>query len=187
MSDDLKRDLKLATTAQPIVQISADELAPEAHKAVSLALKKAPGPKVIASKRPTVKASQTPTQVAEMKSEVPAVQVIASAPSAAEAEAPAAPPTARPAPVEMPASAGRSTGTENGAGAEGSGIGAVLGGIFGAVIRGGIVVGDDKCDPRTDGRRRGGGAYPRVPVYSPPVMGGMGGMRLPPSRGRPRM
>src|ERR1051325_1006115 len=176
MSDDLKRDLKLATTQAPIVQIAIDELAPKAQKEVALKLKKAPGPKVIRSSRPTVKASPKPTEVAEVKTEIPQVQVMASSTSEAADPAPSAPPVARPAPIPLPTSAGGSTGTDNGAGAgnAGSGIGAVLGGIFGAVLRGGVVAGDDHCDPRTDGRRRPGGVYGRPNGGT--IIGGMGGV-----------
>src|SRR6185437_6614079 len=47
MSADLRRDLQLAS-ATPDIQISPDEVAPQAHKPVALRTKRAPdGPKVI--------------------------------------------------------------------------------------------------------------------------------------------
>ena len=191
MSDDLKRELQLATSQTQNLRVSPDELTPQSHQELALKPKKAPGPKVIHTEHPTVMASHTPTEVAEIPTEIPQVQAMATAPTESETSAPSAPATARPAQVAMPTypGPGASTGTASGGEGTGSVIGAVLGGIFGAVIRGGAV-GDDHCDPRTDGRRGGGGIYgPRGPgtgVYAPrpsntPIVGGMGGMR-----GRPR-
>jgi hypothetical protein len=104
-----------------------------------------------------------------------------------EAMAPVATPTPAPSPSteptviaqqpaepQAPASAptagrgddGRSIG-EGGIGERrrGGGLGGVLGGIIGAVVIRGGHGGIDKCDPRTDGRRRGG-------------IGGMGGVLI---------
>jgi hypothetical protein len=184
MNDDLKRDLKLATTQAPVVQIAADELAPQAQKELAVKPKKNPGPKVIRSSKPTVKAAPKPVEAAEVEAEVPQVQVTASAPSESENSAPAAPPTARPTPVPVPSApggGGQSAGTDNGGGI-GAGIGAVLGGILGGIARGGVVVGDDHCDPRTDGRRRPGGVgtiYGGNPGVDPRSRGGMPRTRFP--------
>jgi hypothetical protein len=178
MSDDLKRDLKLASQTQNI-QISPDEVAPQSHQELALKPKRAPnGPKVIRTQHPTVKASATPVETAEIPTNVPQVQVMASAPSPSETPTPDAPPMARPAPV--PAQSYPSTGRIP---AQGSGgMGGVLGGIFGAVIRGGVGD-DDHCDPR--GGRRGG-----HPIGGDVIYGGgtipMGGNRLPPIFGGPR-
>ena len=188
MTDDLKRDLQLATTQPSNVTVSAAELSPRSDQAVALKLKKAPGPKVMRSQTPTVKASEAPREVAEIKSEIPQVQMTASAPSESETMAPSAPPAARPAPIPMPTypGPGPNAGTMNGGGS-GGGIGGVLGGIFGGgvVIRGGGGVGDDHCDPRTDGRRpsRPGGGY--IPNGSTGGIAPGGGIRG--VMGRPRM
>jgi hypothetical protein len=177
MADDLKRDLKLASQTQNI-QISPDEVAPQSHQELALKPKRAPnGPKVIRTQHPTVKASATPVETAEVPTNVPQVQVMASAPSPSETPTPDAPPMARPAPV--PAQSYPSTGRIP---ASGGGMGGVLGGIFGAVIRGGVGD-DDHCDPR--GGRRGG-----HPIGGDVIYGGgtipIGGTRLPPIFGRHR-
>jgi hypothetical protein len=176
MSDDLKRDLKLASQTQNI-QISPDEVAPQSHQELALKPKRAPnGPKVVRSQHPTLKASAKPVETAEVQENIPQVQMMASAPAPSETPTPDAPPMARPAPI--PAQAYPSTGRIP---AQGGGMGGVLGGIFGAVIRGGVGD-DDHCDPR--GGRRGGGR---------PIGGGdsrtggmIGGMPLPPVFGSPR-
>jgi hypothetical protein len=131
MSEELKRDLQLAT-AQPTLTVSPDELAPRSQQEMALKPKKAPGPRVIRSATPTLKASEAPREVAEIQTEIPQVQVVASAPSESESPAPSAPPAARPAPVPMPTYPGPGTNTGAGNGGEsGGGIGAVLGAIFG--------------------------------------------------------
>ena len=84
MTEDLKRDLKLASVTQNL-QISPDEISPKSHQELAVKPKKAPdGPKVIRTEHPTVKASATPTQVAEIKTDIPQVQVMASAPAPSE-------------------------------------------------------------------------------------------------------
>jgi hypothetical protein len=144
MSDDLKRDLKLASTTQDI-RINPDEVTPSAKPEVAMKVKKAPsGPKVIRSQKPTVLASAAPVEQAEVHETVPDVQVMAPAPAPAE-NAADAPPLARPSAI--PAS---NTGAGRADGANGSGGG--WGGIFGAIIRGGVVGDDDHCDPRPRGR-----------------------------------
>lgn len=169
MTDDLKNDLKLATSQPQVVQINADELAPQASKELSVRPKKNPGPKVTRSKKPTVKASATPVEVAEVDTKMPDVQMVASGPSDSPTSN-AAPPMARPSPAPLPStgSAGRATGGENGSGI--GTIGVVLGGILGGMARGGVVAGDDHCIPG------GGGRVPRGagPVYMPNPMGTMG-------------
>jgi hypothetical protein len=159
MTDDLKRDLQLASHTQDI-QISPDEVTPQARQELSHRPKKAPnGPKVIRTQHPTVRASATPVEAAETETDIPQVQVMASAPAPSETPAPDAPPMARPAPI--PAQSYPSTDripVANGGGTAGG----ILGGIFGAVIRGGVGD-DDHCDPR------------RAPPRGRPV-GGLGGV-----------
>ena len=156
MTDELKRDLQLASHTRDI-QISPDEVAPKAKQELSLKTKKAPqGPKVIRTEHPTV---------------------MASAPAPSETPSDDAPPLARPSASPVP--------TQSYPGAApipASNNGSVLGGIFGAVIRGGAVGDDDHCDPR--GGRRGGRAV-GGDVYMPRNggmigTGGMGGVRMQP-------
>lgn len=176
MSADLKRDLELASHTQNI-QISPDEVAPQSHQELALKLKRAPnGPKVVRSKHPTVRASATPVEMAEVDDNVPQVQVMASAPAPSETPAPDAPPMARPAPIptqSYPSTARIPV-------SNGGGIGSVLGGILGVVIRGGVGD-DDHCDPRAPRRPVGG-----RPIGGDVIFGGgniRGGMRLPPVYG----
>jgi hypothetical protein len=157
MTDELKRDLQLASHTRDI-QISPDEVAPKAKQELSLKTKKAPeGPKVIRTEHPTVKASATPVQMAEIKADIPQVQVMASAPAPSETPSTDAPPLARPSPVPAQSYPGaQPIGNGGSAG--------ILGGILGAVIRGGVVD-DDHCDPRgaTSGRSSGqGDVYSRA-------------------------
>jgi hypothetical protein len=179
MSDDLKRDLKLASQTQNL-QISPDEVAPQSHQELALKPKRAPnGPKVVRTDHPTVKASARPVETAEIKTDVPQVQMMASAPAPSETPTPDAPPMARPAPVPAQSypSAGRIPAQGSG------GMGGVLGGIFGAVIRGGVGD-DDHCDPR-GGRRGGGHGIGGDVIYGGGTIS-IGGNRLPPVFGGPR-
>ena len=179
MSDDLKRDIQLASHTRDI-QISPDEISPKAHQDLAMRPKKAPdGPKVIRTEHPTVKASAAPTEVAEIKTEVPQVQVMASAPAPSETPSSDAPPLARPSPVPAQGYPGAQP-------IPASNNGSVLGGILGAVIRGGMIGDDDHCDPRRApprGRPVGGDVY--MPNGGTGVFGGMGQGRIVPM-GRPR-
>ena len=180
MSDDLKRDLQLASHTKDI-QISPDEVTPKAHQELAVKPKKAPdGPKVIRTDHPTVKASAVATEVAEIKTDIPQVQVMASAPAPSETPSSDAPPMARPSPVPAQGYPGAEP-------IPASNTGSILGGIAGAVIRGGMIGDDDHCDPRRGPRPMGG-------VYGGGVMrtggsilnGGMGSGRTIPIGGRPR-
>jgi len=174
MSDDLKRDLKLASATQNI-QISPDEVAPQARKELAIRPKRAPqGPKVVRTQHPTVKASAAPVEVAEVPTQIPQeVQVMASGPSASETPTADSPPLARPAPV--PASSYPTTGSIPASNGGGGGIGGVLGGIFVGVMRGGAD--DDHCAPRRaprTGRPIGG-----TGIYGGGSIAGIGGVRVP--------
>ncbi len=186
MSEELKRDLKLASQTQDL-KINPDEVAPQSHQEMALKTKSAPqGPKVIRTNHPTVKASATPAQVAEIKSDIPQVQVMASAPAPSETPSADSPPLARPSAVPTQSYPGSQHIPGNGGSA-----GGVLAGIFGAILRGGAVD-DDHCDPRgapmpRTGRPIGGDAHPSGTgaVFG----GGIGSMRGGggiPTRGRPR-
>jgi hypothetical protein len=171
MSEDLKRDIQLASTTQNL-QISPDEISPKSRQELALKPKKAPdGPKVIRTEHPTVMASASQVQMAQIKTDIPQVTVMAASPAPSESPSPDAPPLARPS--NIPAQ-----GYPGAAAIPGSGNGGV-GGIWGAVIRGGVGD-DDHCDPRGGpmrGRPIGGDAG---------VFGGMGGGRIPiRPRGRP--
>lgn len=166
MSVDLKRDLQLAAATQAI-SINPDEISPVSKNDIALRPRKAPdGPKVIRSEHPTVKASAKPVEAAEVKTEMPQVQVLASSPAPSESPTPDAPPLARPAPVptENYPSTGNAPTSGNGPNRGGGnggmgGIGGIFGGIFGGIGD------DDHCEPR-GGARRGGGR----------PIGGMGGV-----------
>jgi hypothetical protein len=176
VNDDLKRDLQLATQSQAI-QISPDEISPRSHQEMAVRPKKAPdGPRTIRSEHPTRMASATPVEAAEIKTQLPPAQVMAStatSPSPSATPSPDAPPLARPSPLPAPTYPSAAPIGENG----GTGVGAVLGGIFGAVIRGGIVGDDDHCDPRHPPRAGGpigGSARPPTGIGRAPIFPGNG-------------
>ncbi|HEY4130765.1 MAG TPA: hypothetical protein VGM50_09110 [Gemmatimonadaceae bacterium] len=181
MSADLKRDLQLASTS-PTLRINPDEIAPQAKQELAVRPKAAlHGPKVVRTSHPTVKASAKPAEVAEIPTEVPQVQVMASAPAPSETPSADAPPLARPSAI--PAQSYPSAGPGQSSSAGGGSSGGVMSGIWGAIIRGGVVGDDDHCDPRgprRTGRPIGGdvsGPYGRPGGMSFP--GGMGRSRFP--------
>jgi hypothetical protein len=177
MSADLKADLKLASTTQDI-RINPDELTPTSKPAPATKIKKASsGPKVVRSPKPTVLASATPTEAADVPTEIPEVQAMAPAPAPSPEPSPAdAPPLARPSVIPASNAGGQTANAGSGRGDSGMGGGSVWGGIFGAVIRGGVVGDDDHCDPRSmPGRRRPSA----TDVYGGGIAGG--GMRGVPS------
>lgn len=183
MTPDLQRDLQLATAAQNI-QINPDEVAPQTKQELSVRPKAAPhGPRVVRSEHPTVKASPKPEQVAEVKTSIPQVEVMASNPAPSPDPTPDSPPLARPAPMPAPSApaSGNSSARGNGT-SDGVGVGGILGGIFGAVIRGGMIGDDDHCDPRPRGRANPGDIYGRPGSVGIPggiFGGGMGRSRFP--------
>ena len=155
INDDLKKDLELASSSDGITLANSS---PNAGQQVVSAIEQTAPPvarKQAASTRvrthkaapkapPRVVQTEAPATVAQAEP-----QSVASAPTADEA-----PVSARPQPVAVSYPSGSSSGGDYGRAGRGSGAGAVIGTILGAVIRGGIVVGDDDCDPRTDGRNR---------------------------------
>jgi hypothetical protein len=174
LSEDLKRDLAAASAPGDLAT------APRAYERtrfvseVEMNRANKPVPKVVASKRRT-KPVVRPQPVTKHADEVVADENVASNEELAPAPAPVAAPTSTPAPtviaqqptdepVPGPQTAnpgrgddGRSVG-QGGIGERGSGggLGGLLGGIIGAVVIRGGHGGVDHCDPRTDGRRRGG-------------------------------
>jgi hypothetical protein len=176
MSDDLKHDLDQVAgqgldlaSQQKSAAFPLTEIAPKSAPAPSHSLRKAPGPKAVASKKPTVKAAPEPV-VAEntenSQAEAPAAP--APSPTVQQTPDPSAPAVPRPSPIPVDPNAGSgASGRDGGGRSTGAGDGgSVLGGIFGVIIRGAIGDGDH-CDPRTDGRGRGrhGGIYtPNYPI-----------------------
>ena len=184
MSDDLKRDLQMASSSdlnlasqQASKSFALTEIGQTSALAPAKTLKRSAGPKAVRSKAPTVKAS--PENSTAASADQPTVQEVAQTPAqpseaTTEASAPAVP---RPSPTPVNPNAGQGGSGQSGAGTStgsGEGVGAVLGGIFGAILRGGVVDGDH-CDPRTDGRHRR--PSPQLPndggVYMPPPRGGI--------------
>ncbi len=149
MSDDLKRDLDLASTSDGLALAGTTAKGSQVVSAIERTTP--PAPRQVAKSQRVVKHKPAPkappapveVQVAELTEEVvPQLAVETPAPTQTE---PAASP--RPHPVEMPAGSGVQVGQGGG-----SNTGAILGGIISVVLRGGVVHGDE-CDPRTDGRR----------------------------------
>lgn len=182
LSDDLKRDLQLASSSdlglasqQAAKAFPLTEIGQTSAPAPSVAPRKAAGPKAVKSKTPTVKAAPEPTVTTESPEPQTAVAAQAPAPTPEPVSEPSAPAVPRPSPADPNAGAGGQgrNGGGSSAGA-GEGIGSVIGTIFGAVIRGGVVDGDH-CDPRSDGRRGGRryppGGYPNSGMPTLPVWG----------------
>jgi hypothetical protein len=167
LSADLKNDLALASAQPQNLQISADELGPQSHRAPAVKLVKAANaPRVVHSNHPTRKASAEQVAAAEVPTPSPAVETIAAAPdpTPATTEAPAPTPDIQPATLPVPQTPGPGpTAGES----HGSTLGAILGGIAGALARGAVIRGGgvdgDNCEPH--GPTRPGGMH-----------GGMGGM-----------
>ena len=161
MSDDLKKDLDLASSSDGIALATPSAKGSEVVSAIERT--NPPAPRQVAQSqrvarhKPAPKAPPAPVDArkADVSEEVTAQPVsVAPAPTEQVATAP------RPHPVDMPSGSGMPEG--NGGGMS---TGRVLGGIISVVLRGGGVDGD-QCDPRTDGRR---GRYPgsinaRIPV-----------------------
>jgi hypothetical protein len=177
MSDDLKRDLDQVAgggldlaSQQKSAAFPLTEIAPHSAPAPSHSLRKASGPKAVASKNPTVKSAAAP-EVAQKVDEPKATEVTAqaSSPTTAPEPEPNAPAVPRPSPVPVDPNGGVGAGGHDGGGrTAGSGDGgSILGGIFGVIIRGAIGDGDH-CDPRTDGRGRGRNYPPYGGIPLPP-------------------
>jgi hypothetical protein len=175
LSEDLKRDLAAAAAPGDLAG------APSAYQPMRFVSRaemtraNTPTPRLVATKRKTPKAIRAEA-VKRPASDVVADETVKSDEAMAPAPSPvAAPnatqeqpvaiveqPTPEPAPTTTPSNTGRG---EDGRGvgqggigdrSTGGGLGGILGGIIGAVVIRGGHGGVDKCDPRTDGRRRGG-------------------------------
>jgi len=150
MSDDLKKDLDLASTSDGLALASSSAKGSQVVSAIEQAAP--PAPRQVARSQRVVKHKPAPTrtpapveaQKADVSEEV-AVQPVVVAPAPVDPEPSQSP---RPHPVEMPSGSGTTVGRGGG-----SNAGAILGGIISVVLGGGSNNGDE-CDPRTDGRRR---------------------------------
>lgn len=156
--DELKRDLELASAttmklATPQVDsalLTSMETKPISAPAPAPVVKRAAGPRAVASEEPTVEATPD-EEVAAVEEEVE-TETIAPAPAPEISEPVAVAPRPQPAIIQT-----------GGAGDYGVGRGGMGGGGGGVVIRGGGVDGDN-CRPRG---RNGGPIIYRGPVYIP--------------------
>ncbi len=163
MSDDLKKDLDLASSSDGIALATPAAKGSQVVSAIERTNPPAPRQVAqsqrVAKHKPAPKAPPAPVEAQKATvSEEVAPQPVAVAPAPTE-QAPTAAP--RPHPVDMPSGSGMPEG--NGGGMS---TGSVLGGIISVVLRGGGVDGDN-CDPRTEGRRGGrspGSINARIPV-----------------------
>ena len=182
MSDDLKRDLQLASSSgldlashQAASSFPLTEVPISSAPAPTKTLKRATsGPKAVKSKRPTVKATPEPTVVANAEEPETEVNGKAPSPTTEPVPDPSAPAVPRPSPIPTDPNGGEGAHGRDGSGqnpGSGGGVGAVIGGIFGVILRGGVVDGD-RCDPRTEGRGRRRLPPPYYPNYPTPMPGG---------------
>jgi hypothetical protein len=174
MSDDLKKDLDLASSSDGIALQSSGAKGSQVVSAIEQVTP--PAPRRIANSQRVAKHKPAPNlppapveaQKATVSPEVaPAPVVIAQAPSAPEPT-----PTPRPRPVDMPSGSGSTVGRGGG-----SSVGSILGGIITVVLSGGGVDGDN-CDPHPAGRGRNPGSINQrfpFPVGTFPGSGRMGG------------
>jgi hypothetical protein len=174
LSDDLQKDLAVAAAPAPglaTAPTSYEKM--QVVSAVERSRAAAPAKRHVATKKRTPPVKR-PEPVSKPADEVVEEQTVATsevAPAAAPAPEPeviAQQPAPEPSEDPAPAPVGRG-GNEGdvgiGSGRSGGGLGGILGGIIGAVVIRGGIGGVDKCDPRTDGRRRRGrggmiGGYP---------------------------
>jgi hypothetical protein len=153
VNDDLRKDLELASSSDGITL--ANNSTSAGQQVVSAIEQTAPPTrKPAASTRARTHRAAPKSPPHAVQAEAPA-QVVSNEPHSV-APAPVAndpmPVSPRPQPVAVSYPSGASSGGDDGRASGGSSAGAVLGTILGAVIRGGVVMGDDDCDPRSDGR-----------------------------------
>jgi hypothetical protein len=164
VSDDFQKDLERAATASEITLPSAR---PGTQVVSAIERTTPPAPRRVAQSQRVAKHKPAPTRTpapveveqADVSTEVEPTPVEPTPAPVAEAPLP----SPRPQPVAQTGGAGDGA-IGNGRGDSGVGIGTVIG----AILRGGVVDGDD-CDPRVDGRRRGGVL---VNNRIPPVLSG---------------
>ena len=183
LSDDLQKDLAVAAAPAPGLATAPTSFEKmQVVSAVERTRAAAPAKRHVATKKRTrpVKRPEPVSKPADDVVEEPSVATSEIAPAAEPAreaettaptpqpeviaQRPAGEPSADPAPAPV-GRGGNEGDTGIGAGRSGGGLGGILGGIIGAVVIRGGIGGVDKCDPRTDGRRRRGrggiiGGYP---------------------------
>jgi hypothetical protein len=170
LPDDLQKDLAVASAAAPGLATAPQAYKPmEVVSSVERARTAAPAKRPGATKRrtPPAKRAVPVSRPAEDVIEEPTVATTVPTPIATEAPEPierAPMPDPEPQviaqqPSDAPAPVGGGNEGDAGIGQRrgGGGLGGILGGIIGAVVIRGGHGGVDKCDPRTDGRRRGRG------------------------------
>ncbi len=175
MSDELKKDLEVASTSNAI-NLATSQPTPANQVVSAIERVTPPAPRRIAQSERVVKHHAAPkgipapveVQKADVSTDVEP-QPVEVAPTPVE-------PDPIPSPRPRPVASQGSVGNDGRGGGGGAGtIGSIIGGIFSVVIRGGGVDGDE-CDPRTDGRGRGGIAVNnRFPVGTFPGSGRVGG------------
>lgn len=173
-SDDFKKDLERASTASEITLPSGQ---PATQVVSAIERTTPPAPRRVAQSQRVAKhkpaPTRTPAPVEARNADVSDEVETAPAEPAPTPVTEAPLPSPRPQPV---ASSGGGSGDGSvGSGRGGRGIG--IGDIIGVVLRGGVVDGDD-CDPRSEGRGRGGiSINTRIPVIGTtfPGSGRVGG------------
>jgi hypothetical protein len=178
LSEDLKKDLAVASASAGDLATAPNAFKPaQVVSSVEMTRSKTPVPRLVASKRRTPKTIRAEAvkhaasdvvanpEVKGTEADAPTPTPVAiNNPTESAPVAVVEQPTPEPTPVSTTANTGRGEeGRGEGSGGigesgRGEGRGRGIGGIIGVVIRGGIG-GVDKCDPRTDGRRRRGGIF----------------------------
>lgn len=176
MNSELRKDLELASTASPI---ELPVVQPASQVVSAIERTAPPAPRKVAQSQRVAKHKAAPRGILKpVEVSRPEVAVAIEPEPAAPAPAPAevSPlPSQRPRPVASSGGGGYGDGSMgDGRGDRGAGIGSIIS----VVLRGGVVDGDE-CDPRTDGRRRGGvntAVNNRIPVIGTfPGSGRVGG------------
>ena len=172
ITDDLKKDLELASSSDGITLANSS---PNAGQQVVSAIERTTPPARQQTPSTRVRrhraAPKSPPRVVQTEA-LASVNETEEQSVTQQPNADPAPVSARPQPVAVSYPSGPSSGGDDGRVSSGGvGAGVVIGTILGAVIRGGVVGGDvDRCDPRTDGRRRAGstiilgGRSPQLPI-----------------------
>ena len=151
-NDDFKKDLERASTASEITLPAGQ---PAQQVVSSIERTTPPAPRQVAQSQRVAKHKPAPTrtpapveaQNADVSDQVETAPVEPAPAPVQEATLP----SPRPQPVAQTGNGGGDGSMGRGRGDIGSGIGTVIG----VVLRGGVVDGDD-CDPRSEGRGRGG-------------------------------
>ncbi len=151
MSDDLKKDLDVASTSSNAINLGAPQT-PGTQVVSAIERNTPPAPRHVAQSQRVVKHHAAPRGLpapVEVQRADASPQV---EPQPEEVRPTPVDPAPLPSPRPQPVATTNGDGRTEGRGA-GSNIGSILGGIFTVVIRGGGVDGDN-CDPRTEGRGR---------------------------------